>query len=50
MKPDVLQKALQPVPLQRLGKPAEIAHGAIFIAENDFFTGRTLELDGGLRF
>lgn len=49
MKPEILEKALAPVPLKRMGEPEEIAHAAIFIAENDFFTGRTLEIDGGLR-
>ncbi|MGP8111135.1 MAG: short chain dehydrogenase, partial [Steroidobacteraceae bacterium] len=27
----------------------EIAHAVLFIFENDFFTGRCLEVDGGLR-
>lgn len=49
MKPEVLEKAIAPVPLKRLGEAEEIAHAALFIAENDFFTGRTIELDGGLR-
>ena len=49
MKPEILEKAIAPVPLTRLGEADEIAHGAIFIAENDFFTGRVLEIDGGLR-
>lgn len=49
MKPEILEKAIAPVPLKRLGEAEEIAHAAIFIAENDFFTGRTIELDGGLR-
>lgn len=49
MKPEALHKALTPVPLKRLGEAAEIAHGVRFIFENDFFTGRVLEIDGGLR-
>jgi 3-oxoacyl-[acyl-carrier protein] reductase len=49
MKPEILEKAVAPVPLKRLGEAEEIAHAAVFIAENDFFTGRTLEVDGGLR-
>jgi 3-oxoacyl-[acyl-carrier protein] reductase len=40
---------IAPVPLKRLGQPDEIAHAAQFIIENDFFTGRCLDLDGGLR-
>ena len=49
MKPEVLEKVIAPVPLKRLGLPDEIAHAAQFIIENDFFTGRCLDLDGGLR-
>ena len=49
MKPEVLEKVIAPVPLKRLGEPEEIAHAAQFIIENDFFTGRCLDLDGGLR-
>jgi 3-oxoacyl-[acyl-carrier protein] reductase len=49
MKPEVLDKVIAPVPLKRLGQPDEIAHAAQFIIENDFFTGRCLDLDGGLR-
>ena len=49
MKPEVLEKVIAPVPLKRLGEPDEIAHAAQFIIENDFFTGRCLDLDGGLR-
>jgi 3-oxoacyl-[acyl-carrier protein] reductase len=49
MKPEVLEKVVAPVPLKRLGEPAEIAHAAEFIVENEFFTGRCIDLDGGLR-
>ena len=49
MKPEMLEKVIAPVPLKRLGEPAEVAHAAVFITENDFFTGRTIDLDGGLR-
>jgi 3-oxoacyl-[acyl-carrier protein] reductase len=49
MKPEVLEEALAPVPLRRLGEPEEIAHAALFIVENDFFTGRCIDIDGGLR-
>jgi len=49
MKPEVLQKVLAPVPLHRMGEPDEIAHAAQFIVENEFFTGRCIDLDGGLR-
>jgi 3-oxoacyl-[acyl-carrier protein] reductase len=49
MPPEMLEKVTAPVPLRRLGLPEEVAHAAVFIAENDFFTGRALDVDGGLR-
>ena len=49
MPPEMLEKVTAPVPLKRLGLPQEVAHAAVFIAENDFFTGRALDVDGGLR-
>lgn len=49
MRPELLQKMIAPVPLRRLGEPSEIAQAAVFIVENDFFTGRCIDLDGGLR-
>lgn len=49
MPPEALAKVTAPVPLKRLGEAAEIAQAAVFIAENDFFTGRCIDLDGGLR-
>jgi 3-oxoacyl-[acyl-carrier protein] reductase len=50
LRPEMLNKLTEPVPLKRLGRPDEIAHAVLFIFENDFFTGRCLEVDGGLRF
>lgn len=50
MRPDALEKMLAPVPLKRLGSVEEIADAVAFIFENDFFTGRCIDLDGGLRF
>lgn len=49
MRPEVLEKLTAPVPLKRLGKPVEIALAVQFIFDNDFFTGRCLDIDGGLR-
>lgn len=49
MGTEVLEKVIAPVPLRRLGHADEVAHAAQFIIENDFFTGRCLDLDGGLR-
>ncbi len=49
MTPETLAKVTAPIPLKRLGQPDEIARTAIFIVENDFFTGRTIYVDGGMR-
>jgi 3-oxoacyl-[acyl-carrier protein] reductase len=49
MPPEMLDKVTAPVPLRRLGLPEEVGHAAVFIAENDFYTGRSVEIDGGLR-
>lgn len=49
MKPEMLARVKSAVPLRRLGDPAEIVAAAVFIAQNDFVTGRVIEVDGGLR-
>ncbi|HXR91414.1 MAG TPA: SDR family NAD(P)-dependent oxidoreductase [Steroidobacteraceae bacterium] len=47
MRPEMLEKLIAPVPLKRLAEPAEIADAAAFVIENEFFTGRCLDIDGG---
>ncbi len=37
------------VPLKRIGEPDEIAQAVQFILENDYFSGRVIEVDGALR-
>jgi 3-oxoacyl-[acyl-carrier protein] reductase len=49
MKPEVRDNIVGAVPLKRWAEVEEMAHAALFIAENDYFTGRVIELDGGLR-
>lgn len=49
MKPEALEKMENMIPLRRLGQPEEIAKTAVYIAENDYFTGRIIEMDGGIR-
>lgn len=49
MKPEALERMLKFVPLARVGEVQEIAHTVHYLVENDFFTGRVLEIDGGLR-
>ncbi len=49
MKPEVIAKIESGIPLKRMGKPDEIARTVLFILENDYITGRVIEVDGGLR-
>lgn len=48
MREDALQMMLKGVPLRRVGQPAEIFAGIKFIIECDYFTGRCIDVDGGL--
>lgn len=45
----VLEKISGRIPVGRMGTPQEIATGAVFILENEYFNGRVLEIDGGMR-
>ncbi len=49
MKPEAVDRMVSAVPLRRLGEVDEMAHTLKYIVENDFFTGRVVEMDGGLR-
>jgi len=48
MKPEMRDRLEKMKPVGRLGEAEEIAHTAKYIFENDFFTGRVVEVDGGL--
>jgi len=47
--PDVLEKIIARIPMRRLGTPADIARGVVFLTadESDFITGATLSINGG---
>ncbi|MBB3169069.1 SDR family oxidoreductase [Simiduia aestuariiviva] len=49
MKPEALDLIRMAVPLGRMGQPDHIAQTAQFILENDYLSGRTIEVDAGLR-
>lgn len=49
MKPEARDRLISSVPLKRLGEPEHIGMSVLFIFENSYFTGRCLDLDGGLR-
>lgn len=47
MPPEMLEKMVKPIPLRRIGEPEEMYLGVKFIIENDYFTGRVLDINGG---
>ena len=49
IRAEVLDKLKAQIPLGRLAEPNEIAHTARYIIENDYFTSRTISVDGGYR-
>lgn len=49
MKPEALAKMTAGIPLQRMGQPEHIAQAVAFILENDYVSGRVIEVDGALR-
>lgn len=48
MRPEVLEGMLKGVPLRRPATPEEIFLAVKFIVECDYFTGRCVDVDGGL--
>ena len=49
MRPEMVDKMVSQVPMRRLGSAQEMYLGLKFIVECEYFTGRCLEIDGGLR-
>ena len=49
MKPEARERFVQMIPAKRTGAVEELADAVNFIVKNDYYTGRVLELDGGLR-
>ena len=49
MPADMLEQLVKPVPLRRVGDPEEMFKAIQFMIECDYFTGRCIEVDGGLR-
>lgn len=48
MRPEIVEGVIKRIPLRRLGEPEEIWQGIRFILECDYFTGRCLDIDGGV--
>ncbi len=45
----IRERIVERTPLGRLAFEEEISHALRFVIENDFVTGRVIEVDGGLR-
>lgn len=48
MTPEAREKALDSIPLKRFGNVKEVAEAAAFLANNEYASNCTLNLDGGL--
>ena len=48
MRPEVLEGMLKAVPLRRVASTDEIYSAVRFILECDYFTGRCIDVDGGM--
>ncbi|MBA1147921.1 SDR family oxidoreductase [Ectothiorhodospiraceae bacterium WFHF3C12] len=46
---ELKERIIKGIPLRRLGRPEEVAHTVAYVLENDYVTGRVIEVDGGLR-
>lgn len=49
MKPEAKERFVKLIPARRTGAVEELADAVNFIIKSDYYTGRVLELDGGLR-
>jgi len=47
MTPELLEQQKRETPLGRFGKPEEVAHAAVFLAENDYVTAEVVNVCGG---
>ena len=49
MKPEAQDHMKKVIPLGKVGQPSHIEQTVVHIFENDYLSGRTIEVDGGLR-
>ncbi|HJW76252.1 MAG TPA: SDR family NAD(P)-dependent oxidoreductase [Thermoleophilia bacterium] len=49
IREDIRQRIIDQIPLGRMASMAEISHALRFVLENDYVSGRVIEVDGGLR-
>ncbi len=48
MPENVREAIIAQVPMKKLGEPAEVAKGVLFLCESEYMTGQCLNLNGGL--
>ena len=49
MKPEAQEHMKKVIPIGKAGQPTHIEQSVVHIFENDYLTGRVIEVDGGLR-
>jgi len=49
LREEIKENFIKNIPLRRLAEPSEMSDGALFILKNDYYSGRVLEIDGGVR-
>jgi len=49
LRDDIKEKFTNSIPLRRFAETSEMSDGALFILKNEYYTGRMLEIDGGVR-
>ena len=48
MPESVLEAIIAQIPMKKLGEPAEVAKGVVYLCESEYMTGQCLNLNGGL--
>ncbi len=49
IREEIMEKVIKNIPVGRISTMEELSHSVRFIIENEFFSGRVLEIDGGMR-
>ncbi len=49
IREDIISRVINNIPVGRLGEMDDLSQAVKFIIENDFYSGRVLEIDGGMR-